>query len=67
VALPLLRDERLERQARELGRISAERAGFAADSTADPGAEPGLDVAPPRAVASVTPLPPLRAVPSDRS
>jgi predicted amidohydrolase len=67
IALPLLRDERLELQARELGRIIAERAGFAADSTADPGAESGLDVAPPRAVASVTPLPPLRAVPSDRS
>jgi len=48
IALPLLRDERLELQARELGRIIAERAGMAADSTADPGAEPGLDVAPPR-------------------
>jgi predicted amidohydrolase len=48
IALPLLRDERLELQARELGRIVAERAGFATDATADPGAEPGLDVAPAR-------------------
>jgi predicted amidohydrolase len=46
IALPLLRDERLELQARELGRIVAERAGMAADSTAEPGAQPGLDVAP---------------------
>jgi hypothetical protein len=46
IALPLLRDERLELQARELGRIIAERAGMASDSTADPGSEPGLDVAP---------------------
>jgi predicted amidohydrolase len=46
IALPLLRDERLELQARELGRIISERAGLATDSTADPGAEPGLDVAP---------------------
>jgi predicted amidohydrolase len=46
IALPLLRDERLELQARELGRIIAERAGMATDSTADPGAQPGLDVAP---------------------
>jgi len=48
VALPLLRDERLELQARELGRIISERAGLATDSTATPGAEPGLDVAPVR-------------------
>jgi predicted amidohydrolase len=48
IALPLLRDERLELQARELGRIVAERAGMATDTTADPGAGPGLDVAPPR-------------------
>jgi predicted amidohydrolase len=46
IALPLLRDERLELQARELGRIIAERAGMVTDTTADPGAEPGLDVAP---------------------
>src|SRR5262245_17766024 len=46
IALPLLRDERLELQARELGRIIAERAGMAPDTTAEPGAEPGLDVAP---------------------
>ena len=45
IALPLLRDERLELQARELGRIVAERAGLATDTTADAGAEPGLDVA----------------------
>jgi predicted amidohydrolase len=48
IALPLLRDERLELQARELGRIVAERAGLAADTTAEPGAEAGLDVAPAR-------------------
>jgi predicted amidohydrolase len=46
LALPLLRDERPELQVRELSRIVAERAGLAADSTADDGAEPGLDVAP---------------------
>jgi NAD+ synthase (glutamine-hydrolysing) len=46
IALPLLRDERLELQARELGRVIAERAGLAADTTADPGSAPGLDVAP---------------------
>src|SRR3954470_8670680 len=46
VALPLLRDERLELQAREIGRIISERAGMADDSTADDRAEPGLDVAP---------------------
>jgi len=46
IALPLLRDERPELQLRELGRIVAERAGIAPDSTAEPGAEPGLDVAP---------------------
>jgi NAD+ synthase (glutamine-hydrolysing) len=45
LSLPLLRDERPELQVRELGRIVAERAGLAADSTADDGAEPGLDVA----------------------
>jgi len=45
IALPLLRDERLELAARELDRIVRERAGQAADSTADEGAEPGLDVA----------------------
>jgi predicted amidohydrolase len=46
VALPLLRDERPEWAVRELSRIVAERAGFAWDSTAEDGAEPGLDVAP---------------------
>ena len=48
IALPLLRDERLELEARELGRIIAERAGLATDTTAASGAEPGLDVAAPR-------------------
>src|SRR5687767_9649690 len=46
IALPLLRDERLELQARELQRIIAERAGIATDTTAEPGSGPGLDVAP---------------------
>ncbi|MEI8334748.1 MAG: nitrilase-related carbon-nitrogen hydrolase [Chloroflexota bacterium] len=45
VALPLLRDERPELAVRELQRIVAERAGLAADATAEPGALPGLDVA----------------------
>jgi predicted amidohydrolase len=46
IALPLLRDERPELQLRELARIVAERAGMAHDTTAEPGAQPGLDVAP---------------------
>ena len=46
IALPLLRDERLELAVRELGRIVSERAGQADDSTAEPGSPPGLDVAP---------------------
>jgi len=46
IALPLLRDERPELQVRELGRIIAERAGMAADLTAEPDAEAGFDVAP---------------------
>ena len=46
IALPLLRDERPELNVRELRRIVAERAGLADDTTADSGAEPGLDVAP---------------------
>ncbi len=45
IALPLLRDERLELAVRELERIVGERAGQAQDSTAEEGAEPGLDVA----------------------
>ena len=45
-ALPLLRDERPELLARELARVIAERAGFAHDTTAERGAEEGLDVAP---------------------
>ena len=46
IALPLLRDERPELEVRELGRIIAERAGLATDSTAEPDAEPGFDLAP---------------------
>jgi predicted amidohydrolase len=46
IALPLLRDERPELHARELDRIIAERAGLADDATSEPGAAPGLDVAP---------------------
>ncbi len=45
IALPLLRDERLELAIRELDRIVSERAGQTEDSTAEQGAEPGLDVA----------------------
>ncbi|MFL5708392.1 MAG: nitrilase-related carbon-nitrogen hydrolase, partial [Chloroflexota bacterium] len=45
IALPLLRDERPELIVREWQRIVAERAGLAPDSTAEPGAEPALDVA----------------------
>ena len=44
IALPLLRDERLELQVRELRRIVAERAGLADDTTAERGAEPGFDL-----------------------
>ena len=46
IALPLLRDERLELELRELSRIVAERAGLARDSNAEEGAEPGLDLRP---------------------
>ncbi|MEA2610642.1 MAG: hypothetical protein QOG32_368 [Chloroflexota bacterium] len=46
IALPLLRDERLELQVRELQRIVAERAGLATDTNAEPGAEPGFDLLP---------------------
>lgn len=45
IALPLLRDERPELVAREWRRIIAERAGLAADLTAEPGAADGFDVA----------------------
>jgi len=45
IALPLLRDERLELAVRELSRIVSERAGQADDSTAEPGSPLGLDVA----------------------
>jgi predicted amidohydrolase len=51
IALPLLRDERPELQVRELARIVAERAGLAQDATSEPGAAPGLDVAPDEAAA----------------
>jgi predicted amidohydrolase len=46
IGLPLLRDERPELQVRELQRIVRERAGLAEDATSEPGAAPGLDVAP---------------------
>ena len=47
IALPLLRDERPELHVRELQRIVDEWAGLGPrDSTAEAGAEPGLDVAP---------------------
>lgn len=45
IGLPLLRDERLELQIRELDRVIAERAGLAPDSTAEIGAADGMDVA----------------------
>ncbi len=57
IALPLLRDERLELEVRELERIVAQRAGLVPDAAAEPGADPGLDVAP-----TVPPLPPERVV-----
>jgi NAD+ synthase (glutamine-hydrolysing) len=46
IGLPLLRDERLELEVREMQRIVAERSGFAHDTTAADDAGPGLDVAP---------------------
>ena len=47
ISLPLLRDERPELHVRELQRIVHERAGLGTpDLTAEPGAAPGLDVAP---------------------
>ncbi len=46
IALPLLRDERLELQVRELSRIVAERSGQAIDTNAERGAEPGFDLVP---------------------
>lgn len=45
ISLPLLRDERPELVAREWRRLIAERAGLAADTTAESGAALGLDVA----------------------
>jgi predicted amidohydrolase len=45
IGLPLLRDERPELVAREWGRLISERAGLAADATAEAGAAPGFDVA----------------------
>jgi predicted amidohydrolase len=48
IALPLLRDERPELVAREWRRLIAERAGLASDTTAEPGADAGFDVAPER-------------------
>jgi predicted amidohydrolase len=46
ITQPLLRDERHEHQARDQTRIIAERAGLAADSTAEDQAVAGLDLAP---------------------
>jgi len=48
ISLPLLRDERPELVAREWRRLIAERAGLAADTTAEPAAAAGFDVAPDR-------------------
>jgi NAD+ synthase (glutamine-hydrolysing) len=45
ITLPLLRDERPELVAREWRRLIAERAGLAADVSAEPGAAARLDVA----------------------
>ena len=45
ISLPLLRDERPELVAREFRRLVAERAGLAADETAEVGSTPGFDVA----------------------
>ena len=45
IALPLLRDERPELVAREWRRIIAQRAGLAADGTAETGAAAGVDIA----------------------
>ncbi|MGZ3586632.1 MAG: nitrilase-related carbon-nitrogen hydrolase [Candidatus Limnocylindrales bacterium] len=58
IALPLLRDERPELVRRQLERIIRERAGEAPDTTAEPGAEAGLDVAPEPAVAPQPAAPP---------
>jgi predicted amidohydrolase len=55
IALPMLRDERPEWNVRELTRIVSERAGTAIDATADPGAEPGFDVAADGTVPARTP------------
>lgn len=45
ISLPLLRDERPELVAREWRRLIAERSGLAADASAEPGSQPGFDVA----------------------
>jgi predicted amidohydrolase len=58
IALPLLRDERPELVRRQLERIIRERAGEAPDTTAEPGAEAGLDVAPEPAAAPKPAAPP---------
>lgn len=50
IGLPLLRDERPELQARELGRIVAERGGLAEDSTGDLPAEGDSETEPRAAV-----------------
>jgi predicted amidohydrolase len=55
IALPLLRDERLELEVRELERIIAQRAGLAPDAAAEPGGDlavdPGLDISSPTSLA----------------
>jgi predicted amidohydrolase len=61
IALPLLRDERPELNVRELQRIVAERSGLAGDSTSDPAAEHGLDVAPAEASSEPIGFRPRRA------
>jgi predicted amidohydrolase len=46
IGLPLLRDERLELEVRELDRVIATRAGLSSAPVTGDGPEPGLDVAP---------------------
>ena len=48
IALPLLRDERLELQVRELTRIVAERSGQAVDTNAESGQSPASTCCRPR-------------------
>ena len=46
IGLPLLRDERLELEVRELDRVIAQRAGLATAPAVGAGPEPGMDVVP---------------------